>query len=190
MRRRCPAARSGCARSGELQPGSAPAQAPIAAAGAQAPPQALVLRTQHLLIGLGYPLGSGPLGGFGPRTRGAIEYFQRKYRLPVSGLPDPATVAAMSRVLASLRGVSGAPQDQPSDLVEEAIGEQPPLLTIAIVLALALALLALSPARAPSGLGGGGHGPRGLRRGLSGKVLIAVAAPLEYAVLELAQRLA
>ena len=106
-----------------------------------------MLRTQHLLIGLGYPLGSGPLGGFGPRTRGAIEYFQRKYHLPVTGLPDPWTLAAMRGVLASLRGVSSTPQPQPSDLVEPAIGGGVPVLTIAVVLALVLALLALSSLR-------------------------------------------
>jgi peptidoglycan hydrolase-like protein with peptidoglycan-binding domain len=125
-------------------PVNAQVQAPLAAAGGHAPSRAQVLETQHLLIGLGYPLGSSKLGGLGPRTRGAIEYFQRKYRLAVTGRPDPRTIAAMKGVLASLRGVPGKPQAQPEDLVEEAIGSRVPILTIAVLLALVLALLALS----------------------------------------------
>jgi peptidoglycan hydrolase-like protein with peptidoglycan-binding domain len=106
-----------------------------------------VLETQRLLVALGYPLGTLPLGGLGPRTRGAIEYFQRKYGLPVTGRPDPWTIAAMKGVVASLRGVGATPQSQPHDLVEETIGDGVPILTIAVVLALVLALLALSSRR-------------------------------------------
>jgi peptidoglycan hydrolase-like protein with peptidoglycan-binding domain len=106
-----------------------------------------VLETQHLLVALGYPLGNLPLGGLGPRTRGAIEYFQRKYGLPVTGTPDPGTIARMKGVVASLRGVAGPRQAQPHDLVEETVGDRVPILTIAVGLALVLALLALSARR-------------------------------------------
>ena len=170
--------------------GSIPAQEQ-AAAGGQAPSPALVLRTQHLLVGLGYPLGTGRLGGFGPRTRGAIEYFQRKYPLPVTGLPTPATLAAMAGVLASLRGVHTAARLSPATWSTGVRRPSPGPRRRDRARARAGAAGAELPARGRSGLGdGGGHRRGGLGRGLIREVLIAVPAPLEDPVLELAQRLA
>jgi hypothetical protein len=124
-----------------------PAPATAAATTTQpVPSRATVLEVQLLFRELGYPLGSLPLGGLGPRTRGAISYFQRKYNLPVSGYPDPATLAAMKAVAASLHGRI-APQSAPHDIVERTIGDQLPVLTIAVLLAGVLTLLAVSPRR-------------------------------------------
>ena len=112
-----------------------------------APAHAKVVEAQRLLGELGYPIGNLPLGGLGVRTRGAISYFQRKYGLPVTGLPDPWTIAAMRGVVASLRGVTGPAQSQPRDLVERTVGDGIPILTVAVALAVVLALLAVSSHR-------------------------------------------
>ncbi len=122
----------------------ATALAPVpATARAATPARATVVEAQRLLGELGYPIGDLPRGGLGVRTRGAISYFQRKYGLPVDGLPDPWTLAAMRGVVASLRGVAAPAQSQPHDLVERTIGDGVPVLTVAVALAVVLALLAL-----------------------------------------------
>ena len=55
-----------------------------------------VSQVQFLLAWHGFP--SGPLdGGFGPRTRAAVERFQRFARLRVDGAPGPATYRALRR---------------------------------------------------------------------------------------------
>ncbi len=105
---------------------------------------------QRLFHELGYPLGTKPLGGLGVRTRGALYYFQRKYGLPVTGYPDARTIAEMQSVAASLRGSSAVAQAPPHDLVERVLGDDLPILTIAIALAAVLCLLALSARDRPA----------------------------------------
>ena len=115
-----------------------------------------MLEVQHLFQQLGYPLGAKALGGFGPRTKGAIRFFQHKYGLPVTGLPDPKTVLLMRTIAASLRGeTSGghpaaASKPAPHDLVEELFGDRLPLLALAVGLAALLAGLALSSRQRPA----------------------------------------
>ena len=128
-------------------PTTTPAQAPTV------PTRATVLEVQHLFKVLGYPLGKKALGGFGPRTKGALSYFQRKYGLPITGLPDPKTVALMRSIAASLSdaGASGSQaQAQPKDLVERIFGDHLPLLALAVGLAALLALLALNSRQRPA----------------------------------------
>jgi peptidoglycan hydrolase-like protein with peptidoglycan-binding domain len=110
------------------------------------PTRAQVVEVQRLFEVLGYPLGSKTLGGLGPRTRGALRYFQHKYGLPVTGLPDTRTVFLMRSVAASLRSApaSTSPSATPHDSVEGLIGRHLPILLIAVGLAALLALLALS----------------------------------------------
>ena len=83
-------------------------------------------------------------GGLGVRTRGALSYFQRKYRLPINGHPDARTIAKMQAVVASLHGHSAVAPSPPRDLVERVLGDNVPIFTIGIALAAILALLALS----------------------------------------------
>ena len=106
-----------------------------------------MLEARHLLNALGYPLGKPPPRSFDVRIRGAISYFQRKDSLPATGYPDPATLAAMRGVAASLRPASAREQAPPHDLVERALGDNPPILPIALALAFVLGLLALSARR-------------------------------------------
>jgi hypothetical protein len=108
------------------------------------PSRATIIKVQRLFHELGYPLGTKPLGGLGVRTRGALSYFQRKYGLPVTGYPDARTIAEMQSVAASLRGSSAVAQAPPHDLVERVLGDDLPILMIAIALAAVLCLLALS----------------------------------------------
>jgi hypothetical protein len=102
---------------------------------------------QRLLHELGYPLGKEHIGHLGVRTRGALTYFQRKYRLPITGYPSAATLARMRAVAVSLRPRPRAPQAAPRDLVERFLGSDAPILTVGVVLAVLLALLALSARR-------------------------------------------
>jgi peptidoglycan hydrolase-like protein with peptidoglycan-binding domain len=137
------------AESGKLILKPAPRR-PAASATPKAPSKTTVLEVQHLFTKLGYPLGSKALGGFGPRTKGALSYFQRKYGLPITGLPDPKTVALMRRVAASLSGASGhGAQAPPKDLVDRIFGDHLPLLALAVALAAILALLALNTRQRP-----------------------------------------
>lgn len=105
-----------------------------------------MIEAQRLFGQLGYPLGSMPLGGLGPRTKGALRYFQNKYGLPVTGLPDARTLLLMHKVAASLRmptpGVTHAAKRH--DAVEGLLGDHVPILAIAVCLAAVLALLALT----------------------------------------------
>lgn len=121
---------------------------------APAPSRATVLQAQQLFHELGYPLGSEAHGRYGVRTRGALSYFQRKYRLPVSGYPNARTLHKMREVAAKLRGGGAQPRDlrepQPRDLVERVLPNGLPLLGIAAALALVLAALALSARRKPA----------------------------------------
>jgi hypothetical protein len=115
-----------------------------------APSRATVLEVQHLFVKLGYPLGAKAFGGFGPRTKGAISYFQRKYKLPVTGLPDKRTLALMRTVAASLSGPGAhAQQTPPKDLVDRVFGDRLPLLALAVALAAVLGLLALNARQRP-----------------------------------------
>ena len=129
-----------------------------------------MLQAQRLFRLLGYPLGGDRPGELGVGTKGALEYFQRKYGLSVSGYPNKPTLVLMSAVEASLRtgtdsapapsalvpavaaplrGGPSSPRDQPRDLIERLLGDDLPYLTIAIGLAALLALLALSTRRSP-----------------------------------------
>jgi peptidoglycan hydrolase-like protein with peptidoglycan-binding domain len=128
-----------------------------------------VLRAQRLFRELHYPLGRDRPGDLGVGTRGALEYFQRKYGLSASGYPNATTLTLMEGVEASLRAPSSSAPGptapisaiavpsgrasypasaQPRDLVERLLGEHLPLLAIAIALASLLSLLALSARRA------------------------------------------
>jgi peptidoglycan hydrolase-like protein with peptidoglycan-binding domain len=116
-----------------------------------APSRTTVLEVQHLFVKLGYPLGTKSFGGFGPRTKGALSYFQRKYKLPVTGLPDKRTLALMRSVAASLTGPGAHAQQQapPKDLVDRVFGDRLPLLALAVALAAVLGLLALNARQRP-----------------------------------------
>jgi peptidoglycan hydrolase-like protein with peptidoglycan-binding domain len=136
---------------------STPARGPTATAsppaGATAPSRATVIEVQRLFEQLGYPLGPLPLGGLGPRTKGALRYFQRKYGLPVTGLADPHTIVLMRTVAASLRGPAPGASSRASqthDVVEDVLGNHVPILAIAVGLAALLALLALSARERPA----------------------------------------
>ncbi len=123
------------------------------ATGAGTPSRATVLEAQRLFGELGYPLGSRPLGGFGPRTKGALRYFQRKYGLPVTGLPDARTLLLMHTVAASLKGspsAGGTRASQPHDAVEGVLGGDVPVLAIAVCLAALLGVLALTARERPA----------------------------------------
>jgi len=126
--------------------GTATPQRPPASATAQ-PARATVLEAQALFHELGYPLGAERAGELGVRTRGALSYFQRKYGLTVTGYPDPQTLAEMQTVAASLHGGATVAKSQPRDIVEDVLGRNPPVLTIAVALAAIVALLALSGRR-------------------------------------------
>ncbi len=123
---------------------------------AAAPSRAKVLEVQHLFQRLGYPLGTLPLGGFGPRTQGALRYFQHKFALPVTGRPDARTLQMMRRVADSLRGAGASghgPNSSvaaPHDLVEEMLGNGLPILGLAVVFAALLGLLAVSARERPA----------------------------------------
>ncbi len=120
---------------------------PSPALRATTPSRATVIEAQRLFGQLGYPLGSRPLGGFGPRTKGALRYFQRKYGLHVTGFPDPGTLLLMRTVAASLRGPAAPPATHaspPHDAVEGVLGGNVPILVIAVVLAALLGVLAVT----------------------------------------------
>jgi peptidoglycan hydrolase-like protein with peptidoglycan-binding domain len=119
----------------------------VALAADRTPSRAKVVEVQRLLHELGYPLGKERTGHLGVRTRGALTYFQRKYRLPITGYPSVATLARMRAVAASLRPRPRAPQAAPRDLVERFLGSDAPILTVGVALAVLLALLALSARR-------------------------------------------
>ena len=123
-----------------------------AGAGAGAPSRATVIEVQRLFGELGYPLGGEPLGGLGPRTAGALRYFQRKYGLPVTGRADPRTIRDMRSVAESLRRPPSIPAkaSQPHDAVEAVLGQHTPILAIAVSLAALLALLALRARERPA----------------------------------------
>jgi hypothetical protein len=118
-----------------------------------------VREAQQLFRVLGYPVRRERPGVLGTDTRGALSYFQRKYRLPVDGKPTAATLAKMRAVASALRA-SGRPSAsaQPHDLVEDVLGNGVPILAIAIALAAILGALALSarerPVRGPPAAGG------------------------------------
>jgi peptidoglycan hydrolase-like protein with peptidoglycan-binding domain len=122
---------------------------------AQAGPSssATVREAQQLFRVLGYPVRRERPGVLGTDTRGALSYFQRKYRLPVNGKPTAATLAKMRAVASALRA-SGRPSAsaQPHDLVEDVLGNGVPILAIAVALAAILGALALS-ARAADTIG-------------------------------------
>lgn len=125
---------------------------PAAGAGGGAPSRATVIEVQRLFAELGYPLGNMPLGGLGPRTAGALRYFQRKYGLPVTGRADPQTIRDMRSVAESLRGPTSTPAkaSRPHDAVEGVLGQHTPILAIAVALAALLALLALRAREQPA----------------------------------------
>lgn len=132
---------------------AAPGAGTSAASSAATPPRWEVLEVQRLFRVLGYPLGDLPLGGFGPRTQGALRYFQHKYGLPVTGLPDPRTLGLMRSVAATLRGPGGhggAASAAPHDLVEDVLGQGVPILALAVACAALLGLLAISARERPA----------------------------------------
>lgn len=78
------------------------------------------------------------------RTQGAVSYFQRKYGLPVTGYPDPRTLAKMRAVAATLIARRrNNPTAEPRDLVDRVLGGVP-ILPLGIICAVALALIALT----------------------------------------------
>ncbi len=81
---------------GELVPGFAPVAVAYAPARASAAPDPMIRATQSELIRLGYLQGAAD-GFTGPKTRGAIESYERTNGLPVDGTTS-------SRLLAKLQG--------------------------------------------------------------------------------------
>lgn len=67
---------------------------------------------QLKLVALGYHVGLAD-GLYGPRTRQAIEAFQRKQQLPATGVLDAATLQALDRATAS------APEEEPAVTPEQ-----------------------------------------------------------------------
>ncbi|MGH2854326.1 MAG: glycosyltransferase [Solirubrobacteraceae bacterium] len=116
---------------------------PALAAPHPRPPRATVQSVQRLFHVLGYPLGRERAGAFGVRTRGALSYFQRKYRLPVTGYPDARTVAEMQAVAASLSAAPASGRPPPRDAIDRLLGGAP-ILALGLACALGLALLALA----------------------------------------------
>lgn len=58
--------------------------------------RATMLQVQEALTGQGYKVGK-PDGLFGAKTQEALAAYQKKRKLPVTGLPDPATRAQLLR---------------------------------------------------------------------------------------------
>jgi hypothetical protein len=84
----------------------------------------LVKRLQAALISLSYDLGpDGADGAFGDRTKVAVESFQDARGLPITGVADPATIAALDLDPATLE-----------DLIEldteQSTGAEPPAMTV------------------------------------------------------------
>jgi hypothetical protein len=113
---------------------------------ARRPSLATVRTVQRLFHVLGYPLGRERAGRFGVRTKGALSYFQRKYGLPVTGYPDPRTVAQMQAVAAVLRAAPSRNAPPPRDEVERLLGGVP-IMGLGLACALGLGLLALTARR-------------------------------------------
>jgi hypothetical protein len=111
------------------------------------PPRSTTLTVQSLFHELGYPLGREARGHYGTQTKGAVEYFQHKYKLPVTGYPNARTVGKMQAVAFSLLSRPGGNQPAPRDLVNRLVGHLP-ILPIAVALALLLCVLALIGPRA------------------------------------------
>jgi hypothetical protein len=75
-------------------PPSEPAAPAAAAAAPAADPVALTARAQARLQELGYPVGKAD-GVLGPRTRAALQKYQRAKGLSVTGTLDQATLASL-----------------------------------------------------------------------------------------------
>jgi hypothetical protein len=126
-----------------------------AVAAAHKPSPATVEQVESLFGQLGYPLKPHRPGVLDVSTSGAISYFQRKYKLPVTGYPDAATITLMKAVATSLRSTAttsdraGPREAPPQDIVERILGANPPVLPVVVGLAGALALLALSVSSRP-----------------------------------------
>ena len=124
-------------------------------AAAHDPIPATVEEVEVLFGQLGYPLKPHRPGVLDVSTRGALSYFQRKYKLPVTGYPDAATITLMKAVATSLRSTTttsdraGPREAPPRDIVERILGTNPPVLPVAVALAAALAVLALGVASRP-----------------------------------------
>jgi hypothetical protein len=122
-----------------------------------------VLLVQHLFRALRYPLGRDRPGELGVGTKGALEYFQRKYGLNPDGYPNAATLALMAAVQSSQHASRrpspielvptviapgarvGSPSlARPKDLVVRLLGPHVPFLAVGLVSAVVLALLALA----------------------------------------------
>jgi Putative peptidoglycan binding domain len=112
-------------------------------------PRAEVLQVQGLFHVLGYPLGHERAGELGVHTRGAVSYFQHKYGLPVTGYPDPRTIAEMHAVAASLRAAPASAPGPRRDLVSRLLPGVP-VLALGLTCALGLVLLALATTRKPA----------------------------------------
>ena len=78
-------------------------------------------------------------------TKGALSYFQRKYRLPVTGYPDERTVAEMQAVAASLTAAPAGARAQ-RDLIDRLLGGVP-IVPLGLACATGLSLLALTARR-------------------------------------------
>jgi cellulose synthase (UDP-forming) len=109
------------------------------------PARATMVTVQRLFHVLGYPLDGERVGTFGVHTKGALSYFQRKYRLPVTGYPDERTVAEMQAVAASLTAAPAGARAQ-RDLVDRLLGGVP-IVPLGLACAAGLSLLALTARR-------------------------------------------
>jgi cellulose synthase (UDP-forming) len=109
------------------------------------PSRGTVVTVQRLFHVLGYPLDGERVGAFGVHTKGALSYFQRKYRLPVTSYPDERTVAEMQAVAASLTAAPAGTRAQ-RDLLDKLLGGVP-IVPLGLACALGLSLLALTARR-------------------------------------------
>jgi hypothetical protein len=123
------------------------AQNAVAAHARRGPSHATVLEVQRLFGILGYPLGKERNGVYGFEMKGALHYFQTTHGLPATGYPDAKTLTRMRHAATVLRKEVGPGISAASDVVERALGRNPPVLPVAIGLALLLALLAVGAVR-------------------------------------------
>jgi hypothetical protein len=118
------------------------------------PSRSTTLAVQTLFHELGYPLAREARGHYGTQTKGAVEYFQHKYRLPITGYPNARTASEMRAVAFSLLSRPGGNQPPPRDLVNRLVGHLP-ILPLGVGVALVLCVLALAGPRARSLTDGG-----------------------------------
>src|SRR5262249_52000239 len=72
----------------------------------EGPTPEMIRETQQLLASLGYHPGSAD-GRLGPMTRAAVEVFQRRNGLPVTGVPSPIVLQRLRETAAAAKGATG-----------------------------------------------------------------------------------